>query len=172
MKKLDIQPLPEYFDRYINLVDDVALDEAIRISLDEITTFDWELCRQLGDRAYAPGKWRISDIMQHLMDWERIFTYRALIFVRETGMKAESMDEDQMAASAAANPASLAELKEEMLALRQSTRLFFRSMNDLDLRKTGTSWRSEMSVLHIGFTILGHQRHHFNVIRERYFPML
>jgi hypothetical protein len=171
MKKSDFQPLPEYFDRYINLVDDVSLDEAFRISIDEISAFDWERCQQLGDRVYAPGKWRIADIMQHLLDWERIFTYRALIFLRETGMKAESMDEDQLAASAAGNPSSLEELKAEMIALRQSTRLFFRSMNDADLRKTGTSWRSQMSVLHIGFTMLGHQRHHFNVIRERYFTM-
>lgn len=172
MKSSDILPLPAYFDRYIQLVDDVTLDEAFRISLEEINDFDWELCRQLGDRVYAPGKWRISDIMQHLLDWERIFAYRALIFVRETGMKAESMDEDQLAASAAGNPSTLTELKEEMLALRQSTRLFFRSMNDLDLQKAGTSWRSEMSVLHIGFTMLGHQKHHFNVIRERYLPLV
>lgn len=172
MKKSAIQPLPEYFDRYINLVEDIELDEAFQISLQELDHFDWENCHKLGLQSYAPGKWSIPDILQHLLDWERILTYRAILFVRETGVAAQGMDQDVLAKNAAEKPRPVAELVEEMRALRQSTRLFFKSMDDADLQKLGQSWNSSMSVLALGFTILGHQRHHFRILQERYLSML
>lgn len=172
MKKSAIQPLPEYFDRYINLVEDIELDEAFQISLQELERFDWESCHKLGNQTYAPGKWTIPDILQHLLDWERILTYRAILFVRETGVVAQGMDQDVLAKNAAEKPRSVADLVEEMKVLRQSTRLFFKSMDDADLQKTGQSWNSAMSVLALAFTILGHQRHHFKLLEERYLCLL
>lgn len=172
MKKSDIHPLPKYFDRYINLVDDVELDLAFQTSLDELAAFDWETCQQLGDQAYAPGKWSIADVLQHLLDWERIMTYRALLFARDAIKKAEGIDENLLAKNAIANARSIPNLVEEMIALRRSTRLFFKTLNDEQLQKEGTCWESEMSVLALGLTILGHQRHHFAIVRERYFSML
>lgn len=171
MKKTAITPLPKYFDRYINLTDDVTLDEAFRISLDDIAAFDWEACRQLGDRTYAPGKWTVADILQHLLDWERIFNYRALLFSREALGHAPGHDEDLLAAHAGANARSISNLVEEMTALRHSTRLFYRSFSEEQLMKSGICWESEMSVLAIGFTTLGHQRHHFRVLQERYLTL-
>ncbi len=168
MKRSDINPLPEYFDRYIKLVKDVELDEAFAISLEELAEFDWESCSRFGNQTYAPGKWSIPDVLQHLLDWERILTYRAILFVRETGVKAQGMDQDLLAKSAAEKPRPVPELIAEMTALRQSTRLFFKSMDEADLCKLGQSWNSEMSVLALAFTILGHQRHHLNILQERY----
>jgi len=172
MKRSDIHPLPDYFDRYIQLVDDVELGEAFRISLDELAGFDWDACRRLGTQTYAPGKWTVPDILQHLLDWERILAYRALLFVRETGIKAQGIDQDLLAQNAASRPRPIAGLLEEMTVLRQSTRLFFNNMDEADLLKTGVSWNSEMSVLAMACTILGHQRHHLAILRERYLPLL
>lgn len=171
MKKSAINPLPEYFDRYIKLVEDVVLEEAFQLSLLEISQFDWESCARIGNRTYAPDKWSVPDILQHLLDWERILTYRAILFVRETGVKAQSMDQDLLARSVAAKPRPVADLVEELTALRQSTRLFFKSMDAEDLLRIGQSWNSSMSVLALAFTILGHQKHHFTILRERYLPL-
>lgn len=171
MKRSDIHPLPDYFDRYILLVDDIELDEAFQISLAELAGFDWGACQHLGTQTYAPGKWTVPDILQHLLDWERILSYRALLFVRETGIQAQGIDQDLLARNAAAQSRPVAGLLEEMTVLRQSTRLFFKNMNDADLLKTGVSWNSEMSVLAMAFTILGHQRHHFAILQERYLPL-
>lgn len=172
MKKSQINPLPKYFDRYINLIEDVELDEAMGDSLGELANFDWDKCRQLGLNAYAPGKWTAHDILQHLLDWERIMTYRALGFARGAFNKAPAHDENLLAKNAGASVRSIADLTAEMTALRHSTRLFFGSLNDSQLQQSGICWESEMSALALAFTILGHQRHHFVILQERYFPLL
>ena len=172
MKKTAIDPLPKYFDRYINLIEDVEIDDAFQNSLDEIAQFDWEICEKLGFQAYAPGKWAAHDVLQHLIDWERIMTYRALVFVRGVVKKAQGLDENLLAENALSTARSITDLVEEMVALRKSTRLFFKKMNDEQLQKSGICWQSKMSVLALGFTILGHQRHHFLILQERYFPLV
>lgn len=172
MEKSQINPLPLYFDRYINLVEDVELDAAFGNSLDEIARFDWDKCRQLGLQAYAPGKWSVPDVLQHLMDWERIMTYRALGFAREAFDRAPGHDENAMADHAGASARELGGLLEEMTDLRRSTRQFFGSLTEAQMLKTGICWESIMSPLSLAFTIVGHQRHHFKILEERYFPLL
>lgn len=164
--------MPKYFDRYINLIDDVELDEAFETSLQELATFDRAAYRALGLQTYAPGKWTVPDILQHLIDWERIMTYRALVFAREVSKQAPGHDENQMALTAGASARSIDELIDEMVALRKSTRYFFRTLNTVQLQQSGICWESEMSALALGFTILGHQKHHFELLKARYLPLV
>ncbi|MEQ1747283.1 MAG: DinB family protein [Saprospiraceae bacterium] len=172
MKKSHINPMPLYFDRYINLYGNVEMDQAFQASLDEIATFDWASCQKLGHQTYAPGKWTVADILQHLIDWERIMGYRALVFAREALKKTQGMDEDLLAAKAGANARSIPDLVVEMTALRNSTRIFYNYLSDEQLLRSGICWRSQMPVLAFGFTIVGHQRHHFNIIKERYLSLI
>lgn len=172
MKRSQINPLPDYFSRYIGLVDDVELDDAFDISLEELNRFDFEKCQQIGLKTYAPDKWTIADILQHLIDWERIFTYRAIVFARGVAESAPGHDENIMAASANASIRTVPDLVAELIAVRHSTRIFFQHLSDAALQKSGLCWQTQMSVLALGFTILGHQRHHFNIIRERYYPLV
>ena len=72
MKKSDIQPMPDFFDRYINLVDDITITEALEKYTSFATPGDLEKFNQLGEKVYAPGKWTIKSILQHLIDAERI----------------------------------------------------------------------------------------------------
>ncbi|MEY4906196.1 MAG: hypothetical protein RLZZ292_4011 [Bacteroidota bacterium] len=67
MKKSDINPMPEYFDRYIHLAEDVELNEALNISLAELDHLPIAAWKAIGDNVYAEGKWTIKDILQHLM---------------------------------------------------------------------------------------------------------
>ena len=168
MKRTDINQAPNYFDRYINLIDDISLNEAFQESLDALASFDWVAAEAIGTRTYAPNKWTIADILQHLIDWERILTFRTLVYVREAGVSTASMDENLLAKNAASKPKTIATLVEELTLLRQSTRLFFKDMDNEDLQKVGKTGRLKMSVLAMGFTMLGHQMHHFSIIRERY----
>lgn len=172
MKKSQITPTPKYFDRYINLYDDVELDAAFELSAEELAGFDWDKCRQLGLQTYAPEKWTVNDILQHLLDWERIMTYRAIGFAREAFDRAPGHDENMLATNAQATKRSLDSIVEEMTTLRLSTRQFFRSLTDEQLLKPGICWESQMSPLSLGFTIVGHQRHHFRILEERYFPLV
>lgn len=170
-KKLLTHP-PSYFDRYISLVPDVDLEEAFENSVSDLQQFEWASCERLGLNVYAPGKWTIPDILQHLLDWERIMSYRALGFARGVLPTAPGHDEDEMAIAAAAHQRPLQGLIQEMYVLRASTKMLFTGMNEAQLLKTGIAFNSELSALGLAYTLLGHQRHHLNVIQERYFPML
>ncbi len=99
MKKLDINPMPPYFDRYINLVDDVELQRAFADSIQQLNTLDKSLLSKLNGKRYAPEKWTVKEIFQHVIDWERILSYRALLFARHKGAISQAVDGDLFAAN-------------------------------------------------------------------------
>ncbi|MCC6459330.1 MAG: DinB family protein [Saprospiraceae bacterium] len=172
MKRSDIHPMPEYFDRYINQVDDIELADALQQSILEIEQFPLDRWRALGDTVYAPGKWTVRDILQHLIDTERVFAYRALSFARGETARLPSYDEDTFAQSALANRRELEDLVAELLLSRRSFEAMYRSFDPEMLQRTGLSFKGTYSVLSIGFVIPGHQRHHLNILEERYYPLL
>ena len=171
LRRSDINPMPEYFDRYINLVDDVELIEAFDRSIVEIESLDLELLRRIGDTVYAPGKWTINTVIQHITDFERVFCYRALVHARQLGMKTEGIDEDLMADNSKTLGRDQGDVLEELRLARLASRSMFKTFDDETLLTTGLMWKSELSVLAMGFNLIGHQIHHFNVLRERYFPI-
>lgn len=172
MKKSDINPMPEYFDRYINLNGDVELMQAFDESLQTLENLDVEKLNRLDSKIYAPDKWTVKAIIQHLIDFERILSYRALLFARKDVNKRQSVDENLIAVNAKAERRETEDLIAEYKAIRQVSKYLFASFDDEMLKSVGTSWKSEMSVLALGFTIIGHQIHHFKVVEERYFPLL
>ncbi|MBI5473311.1 MAG: DinB family protein [Ignavibacteriae bacterium] len=172
MRRSDIKVMPEYFDRYINLVDDIELSDAFQRSIDAIEALDREAMRRLGDRAYAPGKWTIRDIFQHLIDTERIFAYRTLRFARRDDTPLPGFDENEFALHAGATRRSLSAIIDEMKALRTSSALLFASFDEEMLQQVGICWDKQISVLAMGFNVVGHQIHHLKIIEHRYLPLL
>src|SRR5690349_6279913 len=130
MKRSEINPMPEYFDRYINKCDDVDLLEDIQISIDEVDSFPLEKWKALGDRVYAPGKWTVKDMLQHLIDTERMFAYRAMAFARKEKQAMLSFSEDDYALHADANRRSIESLVAELRILHQSVKMMFESFNE------------------------------------------
>lgn len=169
-----LDPMPAYFDRYINLADDVPLLQALQISLDEINQFPVDTWKALGSRVYAPGKWTVKDLLQHLIDCERIFNFRALAFARGETERLPSFDEDLYADNAhiQAETRDLERLIEEMRVVRQGTILLFESFSADMLAAEGMGFKGPYSVHAIGFVIAGHQRWHLKVLEERYYPLL
>ncbi|HNR19059.1 MAG TPA: DinB family protein [Bacteroidia bacterium] len=172
MKRSQLTPMPEYFDRYINLCDDVDLSAALQISIDELSTAFMEKCESLGDKIYAPGKWTVKDILQHMIDTERIFCYRALAFARGEAVRLPSFEEDDYAKNADAGRRTVKELFEELKLVHESTKVLYKSFTPAMLEKKGWGFKGMYSVASIGFCIPGHQRWHIKVIEERYFPLL
>ncbi|MFN0037819.1 MAG: DinB family protein, partial [Saprospiraceae bacterium] len=82
MKLSAIPRNPSYYDTYIHQVDDLDLSEAFQQSIAALDTLDLAKLHALGDQVYAPGKWTIREVFQHLADCERVFAYRALRFAR------------------------------------------------------------------------------------------
>lgn len=172
MKKSAINPLPAFFDRYINRVEEMELQDAL-LQYSPVKLFaDTDSLLALGDKVYAPGKWTVKDILQHCLDTERIMTYRALRFARNDSTLLPGFEEDYFAAHAKGNRRTLPDLLEEWGLLRNSTIALFRSFDEEMLMRTGQSFKGDISVLALGFVICGHPIHHLHVIQERYYPLL
>jgi hypothetical protein len=171
-EKIRHQSNARNFDRYINLANDIELKEALKISLDELKNLPIEHWKAIGDKTYAEGKWTIKEILQHLIDTERIFTYRSLCFARGEEAKLPSFDEENYAKNANTNHRSLEDLLEELKIVRISFSALYNSLTPEILMRGGMSFKGFYSVLSIGFIMVGHQRWHFNIIEERYLGLV
>lgn len=168
MKRSDINPMPEYWERYIKLVPDVELLQAFDDSLRQLEDLDRTALARFADKTYSPGKWTIKDIVQHLTDAERVMCYRALSFARRDGTIPPGFEQDVFAANSGANRRTIDDLIDELVSVRRSTKALYDSFENDMLKARGISWKTEVSVLDVGFTIIGHQIHHLNVIAEKY----
>ena len=172
MKITDVSHPPTYFDTYINQVGDLHLSEAFRQSIAAIDSLDLKKLHAIGDQVYAPGKWTLKELFQHITDCERVFAYRALRFARNDKTELSGFDENLFAEFSGAERHPLEEILAELRCVRESTKMLFDSFDEAALRRTGIMFKSELTVLAIGFTLVGHQNHHFRIMEERYFPML
>ncbi|HXG65952.1 MAG TPA: DinB family protein [Blastocatellia bacterium] len=172
MRRSDIKTMPQYYEKYINQVEDVELSQAFAASVRQLEMLDKSALARLEDRRYAPDKWTVKETLQHVIDWERILSYRALLFARKAGLVPQGIDGDLLAASMNANQRTIDSLVEELRRVRLSTEAMFAGFDEDTLQNTGTSWEYEISVLAMGFMIIGHQIHHLKIIEERYSPLL
>jgi uncharacterized damage-inducible protein DinB len=118
--------------------------------------------------AYAEGKWTLAEVLLHIIDAERVFQYRALRFARNDKTPLPGFDQDVYVPHSNASKRTIEDIKEEYMAVRQSTILLFNSFDDEALQRLGVSSGSPLSVRATGFIISGHQAHHLKIIRERY----
>ena len=161
--------MPDFFDRYINLVDEnTDLITALTQTADFTSLVPADMLVNLGDRVYAPGKWTIRDQVLHLTDTERIMAYRALRFARADATPLPGFDQDLFVEYAHATRRSLTDLLAEYTLVRQTNILLFQSFDD----DMCTGSNRILSPLALGFMVVGHAIHHAALIRERYFPLL
>ena len=167
--KSEIVSKPNYFDRYIAAVPEDNLHLALTNSLENWISMDWDRLARIGDKVYAPGKWTIKEVVQHINDTERIMSYRALRFARNDRTLLPGYDENYFVEHSNANERSLEALQEEFILLRKSAVNMFESFTNESLLHRGICFNVDLSVLALGFILAGHQIHHMNIIRERYF---
>lgn len=171
MKISQLQPneYSQFYANYVALVsDEYSLLEELEISVHRLVKFVREIPMDKFDYRYAEGKWTIKDILQHLVDAERVFAYRALCFARNDKTELPGFEEDDYVIEANANKRSIQDLLTELLIVRQSSLALFKSFNDEQLMRIGTASNNPMSVRALGFIIIGHQNHHQRVFEERY----
>lgn len=158
-----------FYATYINQVSSAyTLQEELEISLHRFIKFVQDIPMDKFDYRYAEGKWTIKDIIQHLIDAERIFAYRALRFARNDKTDLPGFDENEYVDIVNANERNIMSLLTELSAVRQSTLLLFKTFTDEQLLRQGTANNNPISVRALGFVIIGHQNHHQRVFQERY----
>jgi len=166
MNRPQIEDYPQWYKRYIDLVDGDVL---------EILTTQAEAFAQFvnshadkADYAYAPGKWTIKEMFGHIIDTERIMVFRLTCFARGEKAAIPGFDEDQYVINAHFKDRNLESLCEEFVTLRKSNLFLLKSLNEEELNRVGNANGNEISVRSLVFILAGHVMHHQNVIVERY----
>lgn len=162
----------KYIQRYLDLVPTENWLEELKNSSDHTLEIYQQFSEEQSNFAYAEGKWSLKILLQHLIDAERIFVYRALRFSRNDRTELAGWDEEEYAKQYFPDERSLESLIEEFKYLRNSTSLFFENLNQTVLTRTGIANDNEISVKTIGKLVVGHNIHHLNIIKERYLPHL
>lgn len=157
-----------YYKDYIDLVENINLVDALAKGLKTTLAFFEALPDDKWNYQYADGKWTPKDILLHIADTERVFAYRALYFARSNNAELKGFDENLFAENALACNITAATLLQNYLAVRNATLSLFLSFDENQLKQLGQANGSIMSVRAAGFIICGHEKHHCNIITERY----
>lgn len=157
-----------YYELYLNRVSSTtSLFEALEQQSELIDFFN-SIPEDKHEFRYLPEKWTPKQILQHLIDTERIFVNRALRFAREDYTLLPGYDENRYAEYCNSNKRSFSDLLEEYDIVRNSSILLYKSFDDRVLKNIGQASGGPFSVRVIPFILCGHQKHHIHIIEERY----
>ena len=159
-----------YYRQYLDLVPDGVTNILNHLKVQGQSTLT--LMRGLDDKAgearYAPGKWTVKEVVGHLIDTERVFAFRALWIARGAPEAQPGMDENVWAETSGAGRRRMAELWREQHVCRTDHLYLLKSLDQAAVERRGTANGVEVSVRAIPWIIAGHERHHLNVLSERY----
>ena len=157
-----------YYETYVSLVDETDIVATLQNQLDEMQNLLGEISEEKAARAYAEGKWTIKELIGHLNDGEKIFVYRALRIARADKTPMEGFEQDGYIENANFNECRFKDLVEEFTLSRRANILFFKNLTEEAWTRTGTASGSAVSVRALAYIIIGHVRHHTNILRSRY----
>lgn len=120
------------------------------------------------NKGYAPGKWTPKELLVHLIDAERIFTYRALCIARNDTQPLPGFEENDYVSASNANDRDIEDILEEYENVKKATLSLFNSFNNDILLRKGLANNAPVSVRALAYMVAGHEMHHINIIKERY----
>ncbi|MEP7141995.1 MAG: DinB family protein [Ferruginibacter sp.] len=169
MSNLSPTSQPGYFRVYLDQVKEKDLTVAFTNQSQVIKDFLPSISEEKSLFSYAEGKWTLREMLQHIIDAERIFAYRALCFARNEYATLPSFDENEYAAAASnAHTRTWESLTAEFIAVRRSILFLYDSFTPEMLARTGKAGNHSLSVEELGFVIIGHFTHHKRIMDERY----
>ncbi|MBI1305953.1 MAG: hypothetical protein GC181_05005 [Bacteroidetes bacterium] len=169
MAKPSPESIPVYYRPYLEKVKSANVLQALDEGFEDLRTELNTLNKAQFDFAYAPEKWTVKQVLQHLLDSERIMSYRALRFARGDRTELPGFDQNEYVNGPGIKVRSIQSMKNELLVQRNCTRLLFESFTPEELKREGIANGYVMSVNAIGFIITGHTLHHYQILRDRYF---
>lgn len=168
MKRPEKTEYAEFYAGYVSLVEETDVVSALQTQLTEIEILFAEMAAEKADFRYAPGKWSVKELLGHMIDGERIFSYRALRISRNDQTPLPGFEENSYVENSNFHERSIADLLEEFLYLRQANIIFFKNLDENAWSRIGTASNAQISVRALAFIMVGHVRHHINILRERY----
>ena len=158
----------KFYEPYIKALGDVELMEMLQKQYVNFPQFLASIPLEKFQYSYAEGKWTVAQVLVHILDAERVFQYRALRFARNDATALPGFDQDAYVPFSGAEEISKEAVVEQYLAIRQSTITLFSSFDDEALMRKGTASNVSMSVRALGFFCCGHQKHHKQILKDRY----
>jgi len=160
--------IPEFYKSYVNTITEENLIDALHNNTNRFIALLQSIPAEKVNYAYALGKWTVKELLQHIIDTERVFTLRALWFARRDDNPLPGFDENVWADNANADQRGWTDMIDEFTSLRAATSYMFASFNDDQLAATGVANNTIMSTATLGFVCAGHVQHHMNILNERY----
>ncbi|MFN3795560.1 MAG: DinB family protein [Chitinophagaceae bacterium] len=157
-----------FYQTYINYTQADSIHALIQQHAAHILQSIQAIPAEKADYAYAPGKWTIKQMLQHMLDTERIFVYRLIWIARGDKRALMGFDENAFADAAPATHRSLTDLVKEFTHLRNSTDVLMQSLQDTDLHQISEASGYPISVNALCYIIYGHNLHHLRILSERY----
>lgn len=158
-----------YFQLYVNKNKlDHTIPEALLASHDALCSLLRSKATEDLTKGYAPGKWSPLQVMQHLIDCEKVFVYRALAFARADKTVLPGFEQDSVEYSNA-NARTLEDLLEEYSYQRHGTIRFYATLTEEMLARSGQASTNTLTVRALAYVIAGHDQHHIQLFHERYF---
>jgi len=164
----DVSEYPQFYAGYVSRVPDGDIVATLRQSREELASALGAVPESKGEYRYAEGKWTVRTVLGHMIDAERIFSYRALRIARGDATPLPGFEENDYAITAGSDARTVADLASELLLVRESTTRLFESLPDDAWARRGIVNNGGVSVRALGYIVVGHAKHHLNVLKERY----
>jgi hypothetical protein len=157
-----------YYGKYISLVPEGDVIVTLEAQMLESKAMFAALPPAVSVYRYAPGKWSVKEMVGHVIDSERIFATRALIFARADNSPLPGFEQDDYVRNSSYGDYPLSELAAELESVRRATLFLFRHLNEEAWLRRGIANNAEVSVRALAYIIAGHERHHWDILRTRY----
>ena len=167
MKRPQAEEFPLFYKGYVDTVSENVLTE-LEQQMESFSALLRSIPAEKSSFAYAEGKWTIKELAGHVIDTERIMAYRALRIARNDATPLPGFDENDYVANAHFADRSLESLVDEFAALRKANMYLIRSLNAIEIDRSGISNEKSISVRALIFIMAGHVNHHIRILKERY----
>jgi uncharacterized damage-inducible protein DinB len=157
-----------YYSTYISKVEGDTIKEVIKKYSEPLLQFYTSLPEDKADHRYAEGKWTVKELLLHIIDAERIFSYRALRIARKDKTPLPGFDENAYTPASKASDRTLQSLEDEFAAVRKATDIMISTFDKEQLSERGTASDQPVTVNAIAFIMFGHMIHHKQILQERY----
>lgn len=164
----DASEYAPYYNTYISLVGGHDILESLSRLGAEASGLYSGLSEEQGDVRYAPGKWSIREVLGHVIDTERIMTYRALRFSRNDAANLPGFEQEGYVQFGPYAHCKLSDLVDEFTCVRQASLYLFRNLDEAAWMRRGTADQKQITVRSLGYIVAGHELHHRKIVQERY----
>jgi hypothetical protein len=155
------------YANYVALATEGNVLAALSTQLDDMLSLLRGLPEATANTRHAPYTWSVKQVVGHMTDAERVFGYRALCFARNDPTPLPGFDENNYVDNATFDDSPLSALLDECEQLRRADLSFFRQLSPEAWSRTGVASNNPVTVRALAYIIVGHTRHHLNILRKR-----